>query len=202
MGVPVHDFYGQSERVCFASSSGAETYWFNPAYGRVEFAPARGYDSGPGRRAVSIIGTTFWNDAMPLVRYDTGDFAIVPDSAGPDELEEIALGLRPFLGIAGRSDEFVVTPDGLRVTSVDQIAKDVDNILRTQIIQELSGEVIVRVLAGPRFNEADHRAILKNIATKMPPSLPCRVEIAERLTMTRAGKTPFVIRHADRVNGT
>ena len=195
MGVPVHDFYGQSERVCFASSNDAETYWFNPAYGRVEFMA--GHDLDGGRRAVPIIGTTYWNDAMPLVRYDTGDFAIVPASTGPAELEEISLGLRPFLGIAGRSDEFVVTRDGLRVTSVDQLAKDVDNILRTQIVQETSGEVIVRVLAGPRFNEANHSAILKNIATKMPPSLPCRVEITDRLIMTRAGKTPFVIRYAD-----
>ena len=197
MGVPVHDFYGQSERVCFASSREAETYWFDPAYGRVEFAAAGGYDAGPGRRAVAIIGTTFWNDAMPLVRYDTGDLAIVPASAGDAELEEIALGLRPFLGIAGRSDEFVLTPDGIRVTAVDQIAKDVPNILRVQIVQDSPSTVDVRVLAGPGFNEANHRSLLHNIRDKMPPSLTCRIRMVERLAVTRAGKTPFVIRHVD-----
>ena len=197
MGVPVHDFYGQSERVCFASSSEAESYWFNPAYGRVEFAPAPWYDAGPDRRAVSIIGTTFWNDAMPLVRYDTGDLAIVSSTAGAAELEEIALGLRPFLGIAGRSNEFIMTPDGLRFTGIDQIAKGVDNILRSQIIQEESGQVLVQVLAGPGFNDTNHGEMLRNIRTKMPGSMTFRVKIVDRLTTTPAGKTPFVIRYGN-----
>jgi phenylacetate-CoA ligase len=32
--VPVYDFYGQAERVCFATSSRNETYYFDPAYGQ------------------------------------------------------------------------------------------------------------------------------------------------------------------------
>ena len=195
MGVPVHDFYGQSERVCFASSGGAEAYYFHPAYGRVELPAADWYDAGEGRRAVSIVGTTFWNGAMPLVRYDTGDLAIVPRATDSIQLEEIALGLRPFLGIAGRSDEYVLTPDGLRVTSIDHIVRDVENILQVQIVQEASGDVEVRALVRRDFSEANRGKLLHNIRTKVPPSLKVRFNIVDRLSMTKAGKTPFVIRH-------
>ena len=197
LGAPVYDFYGQSERVCFASSSGAETYWFNPAYGRVEFAAADWYDAGPGRRAVSIVGTTYWNDAMPLVRYDTGDFAIVPDTAGPAELEEITLGLRPFFGISGRSDEFVLTPDGLRVTALNQVGREVENILRIQFIQETSGLVIAQALVRPGFDDTHRQKLLSSLSTKIPPSLQFRLQIVDRLTMTSSGKTPFIIRHSN-----
>ena len=54
-----------------------------------------------------------------------------------------------------------------------------------------------RVLAGPGFNEANHRNLLRNVRDKMPPSLTYHVRIVERLAMTRAGKTPFVIRRID-----
>ena len=79
----VYDHYGQAERVCTAASNSDQTYYFDPAYGRVELIPVDGYEAGEGRRAVSIMGTTFWNDAMPLVRYDTGDLAIVPAATDP-----------------------------------------------------------------------------------------------------------------------
>ena len=197
LGVPVHDFYGQSERVCFASSSGAGAYYFNPAYGRVELAPADWYDAGEGKRAVSIIGTAFWNDAMPLVRYDTGDLALVPRGAGAAELEEIALGLRPFSGIAGRSEEFVLTPDGVRVTGLNQFVREVGEILQVQVIQDESGAVTIQAMVRPGFNEANRNRLLANIRAKLPISLPFHLNIVERLTMTRSGKTPFVIRHAD-----
>ena len=195
LGVPVHDFYGQSERVCFASSSGAETYWFDPAYGRVEFRPADWFDAGAGRRAVSIVGTAFWNDAMPFVRYDTGDLAIISASGGTQELEEIALGMRPFLGIAGRSDEFVLTPDGLRVTALNQVGREVENILRVQFIQEESGLVVVQAVVRPGFNDINHGKLLSSLRAKMPVSMTFHLRIVERLTMTPTGKTPFVIRH-------
>lgn len=196
LGVRVYDFYGQAERVCFAASSSAETYYFDPAYGRVELVPADWYDAGEGRRAVSIIGTTFWNDAMPLVRYDTGDLAIVPATTGPEDLEEIALGLRPFVGIAGRTDEFVLTPDGLRITGLNQIPREVGNLLQAQIIQESPDSVVVQAAVRPGFNAADRARLLSNIRAKIPTSLTFRLELVERLTTTPSGKTPFIIRHS------
>ncbi|HLF11945.1 MAG TPA: hypothetical protein VJA26_12090 [Gammaproteobacteria bacterium] len=40
-----------------------------------------------GHRAFEIIGTGFWNEAMPLVRYRTDDVVIVPDSDTPSDIE-------------------------------------------------------------------------------------------------------------------
>ena len=193
-GVPVYDFYGQSERVCFASSRSAETYYFDPAYGRVELRPAEWCNAGPGRRGMAIIGTSFWNTAMPLVRYDTGDLAIVPDTATPEELEQIALGLRPFPGIAGRDDEFVLTPDGMRVTSLSMIAREVDHLMQVQLIQEPCGEVVVQAIVRPGFDATDRAQLIANMQAKIPASISYRLEFVDRLITTSTGKTPLVIR--------
>jgi phenylacetate-CoA ligase len=133
---------------------------------------------------------------MPLVRYDTGDLAIVPASATAKEEEEIALGLSPFFGIAGRCDEFVLSPEGLRITGLNQIPREVARLLQVQVIQEPCGFVVVQALVRPGFGDADRAKLMANIQAKIPPAMPFRLKVVERLATTLAGKTPFVIRRA------
>ena len=52
--------------------------------------------------APEIIGTGFWNEAMPLVRYRTDDIVIVPDSYAPSDLDDVTLGLKPVAAIRRR----------------------------------------------------------------------------------------------------
>ena len=56
--------------------------------------PALARDSQ--HRIYEIVGTTFWNALLPIVRYRTGDLIRVPADWGEAELEELALGLRSF----------------------------------------------------------------------------------------------------------
>ena len=97
LGARVIDYYGQAERVCLAVGGAEETYRFVPAYGRVELLPGDDDPVDLDRRHVRIVATGYWNDAMALVRYDTGDRAIVPARAGPAELEAIAMGVQSFI---------------------------------------------------------------------------------------------------------
>ncbi|HEY6823170.1 MAG TPA: hypothetical protein VI195_01925, partial [Steroidobacteraceae bacterium] len=100
----VINHYGQAERVCFAWSTRPEEFFFHPLYGRVELQMVAASDPPAAR----IIGTGFWNTAMPLIRYDTGDLLYLPARLGADELAEIARGERPFAGLAGRSGEYLL----------------------------------------------------------------------------------------------
>jgi phenylacetate-coenzyme A ligase PaaK-like adenylate-forming protein len=50
-----------------------------------------------------VIGTSYWNNVLPMVRYRTGDLVRVPVDWGEHELEELSLGLRPFEGVLGVS---------------------------------------------------------------------------------------------------
>ena len=116
LGARICDYYGQSERIALAYAYAPREYRFLAGYSYVEFIP---HDGQSCRRAhpirlYEIVGTSFWNSLMPLVRYRTGDLIRLPATWGAAELEELSLGLRSFPGILGREQEVMVCPSGVR----------------------------------------------------------------------------------------
>ena len=133
---------------------------------------------------------------MPLVRYRTGDLVRLPEDWGPREIDEVTLGLRSFSGVLGREQEILVCPMGVRLTGIDQIPRDVSNILRIQVIQEDLNDVRILVLPAPGYSDRDAAQLLQNARAKVPDSMRLRIETAQWLERTPRGKTPLVIHRA------
>jgi phenylacetate-CoA ligase len=186
LGCELLDYYGQAERVGFAWARTPGEYRFLPGYAHVELVPA-----ADGRR--EIVGTTFWNAAMPLVRYRTGDLVPLDASWGPAEIEEIALGVRTFSGILGRDSDILISPDGVRLTGIDHFQRDVPHLVRIQVIQESADHVRVLVLATRDFGDEDGARLLANIRKKVPGSMRVDMERTDALERTAQLKAPFVI---------
>jgi phenylacetate-CoA ligase len=198
LGCNLADYYGQAERVAFAYALEPRAYRFLPSYGHVELRPFGSdqiADAGRGG-LYEIVGTTYWNDLMPLVRYRTGDLVRLPEAWGPREIEEVTLGLRTFSGVLGREQEILVCPMGVRLTGIDQIPRDVSNILRIQVIQEDLNDVRILVLPAPGYSDRDAAQLLQNARAKVPDSMQLRIETAQWLERTPRGKTPLVIHRA------
>jgi phenylacetate-CoA ligase len=198
LGCNLADYYGQAERVAFAYAFEPRAYRFLPSYGHVElrpFASNQIADAGQGG-LYEIIGTTFWNRLMPLVRYRTGDLVRLPEHWREREIEEVTLGLRSFSGVLGREQEILVCPKGVRLTGIDQIPRDVKHILRIQVIQENLNEVRILVLPAAGYSERDAAQLLENARAKVPDSMQLRIEAVQWLERTPRGKTPLVIHRA------
>jgi phenylacetate-CoA ligase len=188
LGCKLVDYYGQAERVNFAYSFEPESYLFSPAYAYNELLPIE--DSF----VFEIVGTAFWNLAMPLVRYRTGDlirFDVKPTSA---ELDEVRYGVRPFRGIMGRSGDYLVTPDGGHLMGIDHFPRDVENVARMQVIQEARDFVRVLYLPASGFTNTNLQQIQANVAAKLPASMSVRFEEVTELERTAQQKTPYVIK--------
>ena len=194
LSAKVIDYYGQGERVCFAVSYQPNEYWFLPAYGRVELVPVDDSDVGGTTKSVKIVATAYWNKAMPLVRYDTGDLAIIPSNATRDDLDAIELGVKPFLGVAGRSNEYVVTGEGKSIGGLNHLPREVDHIFRLQVVQECFEMVNIKVLAQSGFSDVDYKQLSNNAHSLIPPEIKICIEVVEQLEKAANGKTPFVIR--------
>jgi phenylacetate-CoA ligase len=190
----VIDYYGQAERSCFASSMDCNVFYFHPAYGKVELLLKDNDDVGLEQGLARIVSTGFWNPGMPLVRYDTGDCAVVPDGASGEELEAIALGVAPFFGVAGRDSEFVFSPDGNKICGLNQLPREVEHLSQLQVLQERLDMVVIRAVVGEGFGADDRRQMEINARAKIPASMRVKIDLVESLEKLPNGKTPFVIR--------
>jgi phenylacetate-CoA ligase len=95
---PISLNYGQTERatIAFAEYRGSKLspYRLNPLYGYFE---NRSVES-----QFEIVGTSLWNDVMPLIRYCTKDFGLIGENG---EIEKID----------GRAQEFLIDKSGNRI---------------------------------------------------------------------------------------
>jgi phenylacetate-CoA ligase len=191
LGCKIADYYGQAERIAFAHGFAPTQYFFLPGYSFVELIPHSSDGSAP---AFEIVGTSLWNEAMPLIRYRTGDLLRLPWNYGEGEREQIAYGMLPFEGVIGRDQEVLYAPEGMRVlTGIDHIQREVEHIVRIQVVQDALDRVLIRVVPARGFNEADEKRLERNARNKIPRSIDLRIEVTETLERTQQGKTPFVI---------
>lgn len=194
LGARVVDYYGQAERVAFAVAFEPEVYYFLPGYAYVELQPA-GEDGD--QSLYEIVGTNLWNSRMPLVRYKTGDLIRLPKKLLPGELDAIRYGCAPFSGILGRQGDYLISPHGARIMGIDHIPRGVENIIRSQVIQETLERVRILVVPGPKFSDADREQLRANAAIKLPPEMSFDVEVVEQLERGKQSKVPFVVRCVD-----
>ena len=118
-GAKAMHWYGHSERVVLAAQGRTSNHLqFWPTYGFVEF----GDPDTEGNR--EIIGTSFHNHVMPLIRYRTGDDAKIKNGEA--------------LEIVGRDYEFLVSATGRRIslTAINMHDRIFDGLLALQFFQE------------------------------------------------------------------
>jgi phenylacetate-CoA ligase len=195
LGCRIADYYGQSERVAFAYALAPREYRFLAGYSHVEFVQhdTKLLASDSQHRLYEIVGTSFWNNVMPLVRYRTGDLIRVPAEWGERELEELALGMRSFRGILGREQEVLACPSGVRLTGLESMPHDVEHVLRLQVVQETLDSARIRVVPAPGFCEEDAARLLANARAKVPSEMQLTIEVAQWLERTPRGKTPLIV---------
>src|SRR5882724_7651720 len=141
-------WYGHSERVVLAGEGAtSELFYFFPQYGFVEFGPIN------SDGLCEVIGTSFHNLAMPLVRYRTGDYVRLADPRidGPLEFPWPAAA-----DIAGREQEFLVSATNRRIslTAFNMHDTTFDGLYAVQFYQDQPGIAEFRYIPAPQFDRS------------------------------------------------
>jgi len=178
---PVVDRYGNAERTLAGGHCERGGYHLWTDVTLLELIPTR-----EGR--AELVGTPLVGRAMPLLRYRTGDEAVVPAA-------DCRCG-RSFPVVArieGRLDPLVRTPDGRRVGRLDHVWKGLAHVAAGQIVQEADLTVRLRVVPEPGFAAADRVAIEAHARERLGPDLQIVIEEVDRLPRTPAGKFIAVV---------
>jgi len=175
-GTKVFHWYGHSERVVLAAQGRTSNHLhFWPTYGFVEF----GAPDAEGNR--EIIGTSFHNHVMPLIRYRTGDYAKVTDG----EVSEIV----------GRDYEFLVSATGRRIslTAINMHDRIFDGLLAVQFFQEHAGVVECRFQPGPQWQSSRGEAMRTALLKKLGDDFMLTIRAVPEVEKTSAGKHKWLV---------
>jgi phenylacetate-CoA ligase len=185
-GCRVYRWYGHSERAVLAGEGArSEWFYFFPHYGHVEFGPP----DAEGLR--EVIGTSYHNMAMPLIRYRTGDYVRLADDAAEGREFPWAAAVE----IAGREQEFLVSGSGRRIslTAFNMHDDIFDGLYAVQFFQEQPGEVELRLVPGPGFHGSRLERIEAGVRRKLGDDFGVRLRTVHETERTARGKHRWVV---------
>ena len=124
-------------------------------------AEGRSVIGAPGE----VIITDLYNDAMPLIRYATGDIAVMAT-------ESCSCGRTyPLLkNVIGRKSEKLISGDGTEMMAtipINSVLKDIDGLREYQATQREVGELTIAVIADSNFTVADEKHIQSVLLTNL-----------------------------------
>ncbi len=183
-GAILTDHYGCTEACVNASRCPKFVY-----HEDFEFCIMEGVQREPGDSFKTIVSTGFACDAFPFIRYEVGDTAVWQDAKGCDCGRDSAVLLR----IEGRSDDYIVTPEGARIARLDYLFKDALNVKEAQIVQEKLGEITIRLVRRNTYTSRDESELRRDIKTWLSPSLEVMFDYVDEIPRERNGKFRAVL---------
>lgn len=181
LGCVVTDQYGFAEGC--GNASGCEYDLFHEDF---EFGILESVDEvnipinkGTGK----IIATGFANYAMPFIRYevgDTGTWIDIKCGCGRSS--------KTLKYIDGRNEDYIITPEGIKMRRFSHVFKKTKNVMESQIVQKKLGEIIVRIVKIPQYSSIDEKQIRNEIAKWISPKLIVNFEYVDEIEKDRSGK--------------
>ena len=148
-----------------------------------DYSPAKPNEEG------RLICTSFGNDALPFIRYDIGDIAIPSKNLSCD----CGRGGILIDRVVGRTEDYILTPDGRFVGRMDHLFKLSSTVLNAQIIQKTVEEIIIRMVVSKFYSSKEEKEILKEARNRIGNSINIKVEIVDNIPRTKNGKYRFII---------
>ncbi len=184
----VFNGYSLGEPVCFVSECPSGGMHESPEYGVIELV-----ESEDGHE---IVATGLINDAMPMLRYRTGDQATPGDGAPCPCGRQL-----PRIGaIAGRVDEMVVTPEGTSVgpASLSLAFQSVPNLRESQILQSSPEAITLKLCVTPAYGSSDETFLIAELRRRLGLRLRMDLEYVDAVPKTVSGKQRLVVSKLER----
>ena len=180
----VYSWYGHSERAVLAGQGASSPLlYFFPQYGYVEFGPP----DEDGLR--EVIGTSFHNHVMPLIRYETGDLVRLADDS------ERELPWPAVTDVVGRGQEFLVSATGrlISLTAFNMHDSLFDGLYAVQFRQEEPGVAVLTYVASRQFDNSRLDTIARGVRRKLGDDFTMVFRRVDEVEKTARGKHRWLV---------
>jgi phenylacetate-coenzyme A ligase PaaK-like adenylate-forming protein len=183
-------WYGHAEQAAFAPQCGTSVRLHSqPLYGFTELL-GQGDLEAPEGKMGEIVATSFWNQAMPFIRYRTMDYGL----RGPDLCPACGRWGLTLERIEGRLQEMIVTSTGrwISMTALNMHTNVFDTVKQFQFHQSQPGQVELRLIPKPEYGSGAERKIRSALEEKLGRDVVLRIVPVETIPKTRSGKFRFL----------
>ncbi len=189
----VFDGYSGVEGCCLASECEHHHMHLSPDVGIVELIGSDGRPTPPGEMG-EIVATGLLNFDQPLIRYRTGDYAVLspkPCLCGRQMpvLEELV----------GRLEDTVVGQDGREIVRLQGIFLDLPHVREGQIIQKTLTHFQIRLVVNASFSVDEERIIYQRFVERLG-QITLEFQIVDFIERTERGKFRAVISYVPRLH--
>jgi len=186
-GCTIGDNYGLTEHTALMSQCPEGNYHIASEYGIVEILKEDGTPAEPGEEG-RIISTGLHNRAFPLLRYDTGDYAV---PAGG----QCACGrtLPIVKELKGRIEDKVLAVNGKWIASLHWSFKSAAGIRCSQIVQNTAGSIDVYIVAMEEYNQDIQDGIVSGLHAELGDKMEIRVHLVDAVPFRSSKKYKFVV---------
>lgn len=186
-GVPVCDGYGLKEHNVFIGQCLEGGYHIASEYGIVEIIKDDGSVAMPGEEG-KIIATSLHNHAFPLLRYDTGDFAIQSDRTC-----SCGRTLPLVDKLTGRIDDRIRTIDGRWVSGLHFAFFVVNGVRKAQLVQTDPRSLDVYLVPTEGYGPKVKDYLCNELRKKLGQSMNINTHIVQEVPYHSTQKFKFVI---------
>jgi phenylacetate-CoA ligase len=151
-----------------------------------------GKPAPPGEPGAVVV-TDLTNRAMPLLRYQVGDMAVLAARPCP-----CGRGLPLLQRLDGREADYVVTADGELISGIsltENFALQVTGIAQIQIVQQTVEHFLFRIVRAPDFDNSSLARLRMLVRERFGPAVSFTCEFVSRIPQEPSGKYRFCISH-------
>lgn len=184
----VTDQYGFTEGAGNASRCEHGIYHEDWEFGVLECGEPELMEDGSVRG--KIIATGFSDYGFPFIRYEVGDTALWT----PEDFQcECGRNSKAIFHVEGRSEDYVLTPEGMRVMRFDYLFKDTESIREAQVVQREEGAIVIRVVRRGTYSRSVENRIRDAVRRWISPTLKVYFEYVDEIPRSRSGKFRAVV---------
>jgi len=192
-GCSMRDYYGSAEGCCVISECEHGNLHAQPEAGILEILDEEGNPCPPGVEG-EFICTGLGNDAMPLIRYRTGDYGAWSRQSA------CACGRQsPLVShITGRTDDYLLLPDGRRVGRLSTAMKQAPSVKQAQLAQDALDHAWLLVVPDAGYRDDHGQALRDDVLSRIGEhSIRLDVRPVPEIPPTSVGKHVLVRRLLD-----
>jgi phenylacetate-CoA ligase len=185
------DGYSGVENCCLASECEHHRMHISPDVGIIEIVNELGEPVKTGE-AGEIVATGFLNFDQPLIRFRTGDLAVLSDASCP-----CGRNMPILENIIGRLEDAVIGQDGRETVRFHGIFVGLLGVREGQIIQETTLDFRIRLAVDANFEKKEMDVIRKRFEDRLG-SINLVFEFVNQIERTERGKFRAIISHVKR----